>query len=112
MSSFFTTQQAAALAGQTVRMAWLAEFQFVSATKRIWSGDTLLAITTAALTTGEDPCRSLVLGSLGAAIQASTMGNAPITHEQLVSMIRRTLAPRTGSQQEIKPLPETPPAWT
>ncbi|MCA9302486.1 MAG: adenylyltransferase/cytidyltransferase family protein [Phycisphaerales bacterium] len=75
-------------------------------------GDTLLAITTAALTTGEDPCRSLVLGSLGAAIQASTMGNAPITHEQLVSMIRRTLAPRTGSQQEIKPLPETPPAWT
>lgn len=44
MSSFFTTEQAAALAGQTVRMAWLAEFQFVSATKRIWSGDTLLAI--------------------------------------------------------------------
>ena len=74
----------------------------------------MLAIATAALTTGEDPCRSLVLGSLGAAMQASTMGNAPITHEQLVSMIRRTLAPRVTApvQQELKPLSEIPPAWT
>jgi len=77
-------------------------------------GDTLLAIATAALTTGDDPCRSLVLGSLGAAMQASTMGNAPITHEQLVTMIRRTLAPRVTApvQQELKPLSEIPPAWT
>lgn len=77
-------------------------------------GDTMLAIATAALTTGEDPCRSLVLGSLGAAMQASTMGNAPITHEQLVAMIRRTLAPRITApvQQELKPLSEIPPAWT
>lgn len=77
-------------------------------------GDALLAITTAALTTGEDPCRSLVLGSIGAAIQSAAMGNAPITHAQMLSMLRRTLAPRVTAQphREIKPLPETPPAWT
>lgn len=77
-------------------------------------GDALLAITTAALTTGEDPCRSLVLGSLAASIQSSALGNAPITHEGLLAAMRRTLAPRVSNQvhRELKPLAETPSAWT
>lgn len=77
-------------------------------------GDALLAITTGALTTGEDPCRSLVLGSFAAAIQSAAMGNAPVTHAQMLALLRRTLAPRTthGTHRELKPLTESPPAWT
>lgn len=40
--SFFTAEQAAALASTTPRVAWLAELFFKSATIRLWAGDTML----------------------------------------------------------------------
>ncbi len=77
-------------------------------------GDALLALTTAAMTTGADACRSVVLGSLAAAIQASTMGNAEIGSEQIRRAARVHLSASSPSFQQIepKPSPELPSTWT
>jgi rfaE bifunctional protein kinase chain/domain len=77
-------------------------------------GDALLALTTGAMTAGVDPCRSLVLGSLGAAIQAATMGNDAIQLAQIQSTIREHLSLRPDAQQiELKPTSmKAPPRWT
>ena len=82
-------------------------------------GDALLALTTAALTTGADLCRSLVLGSLGAAIQASSMGNHALSSHELRAAISTYLdtgisseTETTNQQIEPKPSSETLPRWT
>ncbi len=79
-------------------------------------GDALLASTTAALASGADPCRSIVLGSIAASIQAGTMGNPSIGRARLLSDIRRTLSSSIRAGQSLEPKPPADhtksSAWT